>query len=514
MASAIVVAWLYCVLAGWGIPARRTFFTLAVAGTASVMRAPLSTSRILVLAAAVVTALDPWAPIAPGFWLSFGAVAIVLAWTRGSSERPPEDAGRWGKFRHGLISAARLQCVVTAGLTPMLAFLTQQVALAAPFANAVAIPAVSFLVTPLALLCALCGAMFGAAGPARWAGCAGQWVFEQAMAWVAWLARQDWAVVDVAAPPMALLVLAVGGMAWALLPPAWPSRHWAWLLLLPALCWRPARPAPGEWRLVALDVGQGGAVVVETASHTLLFDTGPWHRSGTDGAQRVVWPYLRARGIRRIDTLVISHPDLDHAGGTDTLLRALPVNRAYTSFDLHAWLRRDFHMRRRSSHAPVPEQASRCHAGVGWQADGVRFDFVHPGADAKAPRRANEGGCVLLVQGPHHSALLPGDVGVAQERGFAAMLPHVDVLVAPHHGSSTSSSEQLVQATQSVHVIAQAGYLNRFRHPSPSVERRWRRAGATFWRTDTHGALLAHSRAQGLTFASQRDSARRYWHAR
>jgi competence protein ComEC len=316
-------------------------------------------------------------------------------------------------------------------------------------------------------------------------------------------------------------------MAWALLPPAWSSRNRGWLLILPALCWRPDRPAPGEWTLSALDVGQGGAIVLQTARHTLLFDAGPWHRNGTDAAQRVVLPYLRASGIKRIDTLVLSHSDLDHAGGAHTLLQAVAVERTYAAFDLQGWLRRDFHLRQRASAAPLPNRVERCGAGQGWTADGVQFRFVHPDLHPGLPagprsgaywggkqRRSNEAGCVLLVQGSYHAALLPGDVGTAQERDFAGILPPVDVVIAPHHGSATSSGSQLVQATQPAHVIAQLGYLNRFRHPSAAVERRWRRAGAAFWRTDRHGAVLARSATDGLRIEARRDNARRYWHGR
>lgn len=513
IAAALSVAWLYCVLAGWGIPARRTFFTLAVAGAAAVLRMPLSTSRVLALAAAVVTALDPWAPVAPGFWLSFGAVAILLACAGGTQVRTAPDEPRWARIRRVLGGASRLQCVVTAALTPLLAYLTQQVSFVAPLANAVAIPAVSFVVTPLALLCAAFSAIPGAGRLAAWTGRAGQWVFEWCMAPVAWLAGLDWAARDVAAASAGLLVLALAGIAWALHPPAWPSRRYGWLLMLPVLCWRPMRPADGEWLLTALDVGQGAAIVVETARHTLVFDAGPLHRNGADAGQRMVWPYLRARGVRRVDTLVLSHADLDHAGGAGSLLRSVAVGRSYASFDVPAYLARDARLRGFGEPAPAPVQSRRCRAGIGWQADGVRFDFIHPQAGIGRVQRRNAAGCVLLIQGRHHAALLPGDIGMAQERNLLAVLPPVDVVLAPHHGSATSSGMPLVQAADAAHVIAQTGYLNRFRHPAPVVERRWRRAGATFWRTDLDGAVQAASTAHGLSVRAQRDARRRYWHA-
>lgn len=511
ISAAICVAWLYCVLAGWGIPAQRTFFTLAVAGLAAILRLPLSISRVLAVAAAVVALLDPWAPIAPGFWLSFGAVAMVLAWTGGAPGRQQAEQGRWEKIRRSFVGASRLQCVVTAGLTPLLAFLTQQVALAAPLANAVAIPAVSFIVTPLALLCAAMCAIPGAGTLAEWAGRLAQWAFQCAMAPVVWLAGMDWAVRNVAAPPAGLLALAIAGICWALLRPAWRSRHWAWLLMLPALCWRPERPAHGAWSLIALDVGQGGAIAVQTSEHTLLFDAGPRHRNGTDSGQRVVWPYLRASGVRRIDTLVLSHADLDHAGGTDSVLRMLPVDTAYAPFDLPSRLVRDARAREQDL-APMPTSFQRCRAGQGWQMDGVNFDFIHPLDDTARPRRSNEGGCVLLIRGQHHSALLPGDIGVAQENRLLDALGPVDLVLAGHHGSATSSGSLLVETVQAAHVIIQVGYLNRFRHPSPAVERRWKRAGATLWRTDRQGAIMAESTALGLAVQSQREARPRYWH--
>jgi competence protein ComEC len=545
--AALGVAFFYCLLAGWGIPARRTFFTLVVAGIAALARVRLATSGTLLMAATVVIGFDPWAAMAPGFWLSFGAVAAVLAWSRNGQLRPHADDGFWRAALHRLSHAGRLQCVVTLSLTPLLAFLTQQVSLAAPLANAVAIPLVSFVVTPLALLCAALCVVPHAHEWAAFAGGVAHDAFGWVMRWAAWLAERNWAVCDVAAAPFTLLALGFAGLAWALQPPGMASRRWAWLLLLPALCWRPARPDEGAWRITVLDVGQGGGVVVETASRTLVFDAGPMHRNGSDAAQRVVWPYLRARGVRRIDTLVVSHGDQDHAGGLDSLLRAIPVDVAYAPFDVPSRLRRDARMRAQARPAPGPRVSRRCEAGQTWEVDGVRFRFLHPPAaaptaqgdgatatgpsvDRSATRRqrarggfrasragkgqSNAEGCVLLVTGRYHAALLPGDVGIAQERAFAGSLPApVDVVIAPHHGSATSSGEALLRAAAAGHVIAQVGYANRFKHPAASVQRRWRRAGAEFWRTDRHGAVIAQSAAAGLAVAAQRQHARRYWHA-
>jgi len=504
-AVALLVALGYCLLAGWGVPARRTFFMLAVVALAAMVRLPLSPSRILAVAAAAVTLLDPWATLAPGFWLSFGAVAILL---RAAAAASTARAGRtdWrARTRVLLDEFGRAQFVMTLGLVPLLAYLMHQVSLASPLANALAIPVVSFLVTPLALLCAALGALPGAEFLARAVGVAGHAVFDAMMLPVAAIGTARWAVLDVPAAPWPLLAAALAGVAWALQPPGWPARPAGWLLMLPMLCWRPERPAPGYWTLTALDAGQGGAIVIETATQAWLFDTGPRWSEAADAGERVVAPFLRARGHRRLDGLVLSHADQDHSGGLASLLAALPVALSYASFDLAAFLRQ------RGAAAPLPASRRACRAGQAWRVDGVEFRFLHPAGDARQGS-GNARSCVLLIRGQAHAALLPGDIGAAQERPLAPGLPRVDVVMAPHHGSATSSSPALVAATGPAHVIAQAGFLNRFRHPSPTVQARWVRAGATFWRTDLHGAVVAASQPAGLRVTAQAQAARRYWH--
>ncbi len=597
--AALVVAALYCALAGWGLPAQRTFFMLAVAVGAWLLRLPLSAGRLLIVAAAVVTLVDPWAPLAAGFWLSFGAVAVLIACGARGVRRPSTQAGLPGwrgalhRLRGRLLAGARLQLIINLALAPVLALLTQQLSVAAPLANAFAIPAISLLATPLALLAAILhglpacrtacvgapgGALSAASGAvsgmasgmacdiASWAASgsahAAHAVIAATMAPLQWFAAQPWAVRPLAAPPVLLLAMALVGSGWAMMVPGWPARRWGWLLLLPALAWRPERPPAGAWTLAVLDVGQGGAAVVHTARHTLVFDAGPLSRSGSDAGARVVGPYLRARAIARIDTLVISHGDLDHAGGVRGLLAGIAAVETYASFNLPARLRSgglgaaglrpgrppglqsgslsDAPPGARPGWGPRAEPGGpaaivgrlgtfrRCYAGQAWEVDGVRFDFLHPplpqglgegqghalAAAARHAGRSNDHGCVLRIRGRYHSALLPGDVGVDQEEAFAHRLARSDVVLAPHHGSATSSGAALVAAADAVHVIVQAGYRNRFGHPAPRVLRRWQRAGADIWRTDLDGAVLVDSDADGLRVRAWRDERARYWHGR
>ncbi|WP_438861024.1 DNA internalization-related competence protein ComEC/Rec2 [Achromobacter animicus] len=515
-AVAALVALLYCLLAGWGVPARRTFFMLLVVLAAALSRLPLSGGRVLACAAAAVVALDPWAPMAAGFWLSFGAVAVLL---RIAAAPIDVDAGWRARCATRLGQAVRVQLLVTIGLMPLLAYLVHQVSLGSPLANAVAIPVVTFIVTPLALLCAALSCLPGAETLAAWAGQAGLDAFDLTMVPVAWVGNASWASVPVAAAGWMWLLLAVAGMAWALQARGWPGRHLGWVCMLPLLFWRPDKPEPGYWRMSAMDVGQGSAILVETANQSLLFDAGPRSYGGSDAGERVVAPFLQSRGIGRLDVLVLSHADMDHVGGTRAVLAAVPVARSYTSFDLPAYVRRDARMWPDVGNAqPVlPDEMVRCERGGRWEADGVVFTFLHPGPSERTGKAddRNADSCVLRVDGKEHSLLLTGDVGVAQERALVEQgLANADVVLAPHHGSSSSSSRELVAAAQAKHVIAQAGHLNRFKHPARAVELRWMRAGGRFWRSDKDGAVMAEATPRGLTVWGQRESAKRYWYGR
>ncbi|HEU0231563.1 MAG TPA: DNA internalization-related competence protein ComEC/Rec2 [Burkholderiaceae bacterium] len=517
--AALLVAWVYCLLAGWGVPARRTFVMLAVLACARAARIPLGVSRALCLVLFVVVALDPWAVLASGFWLSFGAVGILLA-SGGWSGHPMTRStpSRWDRFRQSVGLATRLQLAITAGLTPILAGVFHQVSVISPLVNAYAIPAVELLVTPLSLLTAAAALVPGLdwlAGAFAWLG---HGVLASVMAPTVWLAGSPVATFDAAAPPLWVLVSASAGLVIAILSWGFRDGRIAWLLLIPAVWWRADRPGQGEWRLAALDVGQAGAVVVQTARHALVFDTGLRTGPDSDSGARTILPYLRATGVRRIDALVVSHADIDHAGGARSLLSALPVMQSYSSFDLAAYLRREARLLGRPDDLPpLPGAMSACVAGGAWEIDGVHFQFVwppkggHAAHDRKRVKR-NDRACVLMVRGAHHSMLLTSDVGLAQESALLhAGVQGVDVVMAAHHGSRHSSGEPFVRAMRARHVIAQAGKWNRYGHPDQGVEARWKSSGATFWRTDRQGAVLVRSESTGLRVETTRSTQARYW---
>ena len=520
--AALAIAWLYCLLAGWGVPARRTFLMLAVVAAAHGLRLPLSASRLLCLALFAVVALDPWAILASGFWLSFGAVCILMAsagWhAAGSGARRPAGRRRAGAF---LAAASRLQLSITAGLMPLLALVFHQVSVASPLANAYAIPVISLAVTPLSLLLAASALVPGLGGLA--VGCAwlGHALLQAIMVPTVWLSELGVASFDVAHAPAWLTVLALAGLAVAILPYGFPVRNAAWLFMLPALFWRPERPPEGAWDAYILDVGQAGAVVIQTARHAVLFDTGLRGSATSDAGARTIWPFMRAQGIRKLDVMIVSHADIDHAGGARSLLASVPVEQSFSSFDLLGYLRREAGLLGMPGRLPpLPRAMSPCEQGMGWTVDGVDFEFVWPpstpGSGRSARRtRPNDHACVLRVEGRHHSILLASDIGAVQEAALLERgLPATDVVLAAHHGSRNSSSPAFIRAMRAEHVVAQAGKWNRYGHPSPLVQKRWEQSGARFWRTDAQGAVHVRSRADGLAADGARQTWRRYWQGR
>jgi competence protein ComEC len=476
--AAIAGALGYTLLAGFAVPAQRTFFMVSVVALALWQGRIASPLRVLALALALVVALDPWAPLSPGLWLSFGAV-LVIFYVGAAWSRPEPRLLQWG----------RVQWAITVGLAPAAVFLFGEVSVAGPLANAVAIPLVSGVVTPLALAAAVVpvDALLDLAA----------WLVQGLLQFLEWCAALPAAVWVQHAPPAWALVLALAGVAWLLAPPGVPSRFAGLALMAPALLVAPPRPAEGEAWITTLDVGQGLAVLVRTSERALLYDTGPAYGPDADSGGRIVLPLLRASGIGRLDEMVITHEDTDHLGGALTLLEALPVGLVRTSLPhahpLHAFT-----------------QARPCVAGDAWTWDGVRFEVLHP---AQLVGRRNDRSCVMRIATQGGALLLTGDI----ERGAEAELVarraglRSDVLLMPHHGSRTSSSAALLEAVAPRWGIAAAGYRNRFGHPGAEVVERYRAAGARVLRTDLDGAVHVLLGTSAVHVEPERDRRRRYW---
>lgn len=491
---AAVVALAYATLAGFEVPAQRTCYMLLTAALAVSLRRSLSPWLILVWSAVVVTVIDPWAALSVGFWFSFGAVAFLMWVTVGRvGERP---------WWHTLLAT---QAAVTLGLAPLSLALFQQVSLVGPLANAVAIPLVTMLVVPLTLLwlaLPLDALLHAAHQLMLW--------LAQGLQWLLTLPTPLWVQ---HAPPWWTVALAIAGSVWLLAPRGWPHRWLGALWCLPILTVTPAAPAEGEFRLTVLDIGQGTAAVVQTARHTLVYDTGPRWTDATDAGSRLIAPFLRASGAGRIHGLVVSHLDLDHSGGARSLLGALPVDWLLTSVSAGNEIITAAAKRGTSPYA--------CIAGQRWTWDGVRFEILHPTADAYGSARVktNDRSCVVKVSTSSFSALLTADVEALSERELVtrsaavddAVALRSDVLLMPHHGSLTSSTPEFIDAVAPKVAIINAGYRNRFGHPRDAVLARYAERQILVLRTDWHGAVTLDSVDAARSVRKARDTRQRYW---
>jgi competence protein ComEC len=484
-AAGFLAALAYCLVSGFAVPAQRTLYMVGVAALALWLGRASSASRVLALALAVVLVADPWAVLSPGFWLSFGAVAVIFYVASGRSPLPGW-LGQWGA----------VQWAVTVGLAPVTLVLFQQVSLVSPVANAVAIPLVSLVITPLAL--------FGAVAPFELPLRLAHWLLEWLMRVLEGLAAVEGAVWQQHAPVAWTVPLALIGVAWLLLPRGVPARWLGVPLALPLFAVAPPGPAPGELWLTMLDVGQGLAVVARTERHVLLYDAGPRFNENADAGSRVVLPFLRGEGVAGLDALVVSHDDKDHAGGAASVLEAVPVAALRSSLPRGDAL---------LALAPV---RLPCRAGERWRWDGVEFRFLHPPlATLDDPlASANRQSCVLRIASAHGSAVLAGDVDRAGERQMLRTQAGVraDALVVPHHGSATSSTPEFVRAVAPRWALFAVGYRNRFGHPREAVLGRYRDAGSAILRSDESGAITLRFGAGGVRVDEQRRSARRYWH--
>ena len=478
----------YSLIAGFSVPTQRTLFMLAAVAVALWMGRATSPSRVLSWALLAVLLLDPWAVLAPGFWLSFSAVAAIFYVTA-------HRTGELSSFK----GAALTQLAVTLGLLPMTLALFQEVSLISPIANAFAIPLISLVVVPMTLL--------GAALPLDWLLLLAQEIMAWCYAALQWLAATPNAVWQSHAPPPWSVALAILGCAWLLLPRGLSARAYGIAFVLPMFVVLPPRPQPGELWVTLLDVGQGLSAVIRTAKHALVYDTGPSFNPDSDSGNRIVVPYLRGEGIRELDALIVTHDDDDHSGGARSIINARNPKWVLTS------LGRD-----RDILAGANE-ILRCDDRDGWTWDGVRFDIIHPTKDnyGEDNRKTNNFGCVLKITAPGGSVLLTADVEKKSEFEMLDRAPKelkADVMVVPHHGSKTSSTEAFLDVVKPNIALVPVGYRNRFRHPNKDVMARYAERGITVYRTDELGALTLKFAAEGKgmpLLSGYRNERRRYW---
>ncbi len=455
---ALLAALAYAALAGFSIPTQRALVMLAVVLGARWWQRPFKRSRILILALWAVVIIDPASVLSSGFWLSFAAVIWIL-YGMGGRVKASGLWWRWG----------RVQLLVSVGLLPLLLLFFQQGSISAPFANLVAVPFVSLLVVPLTLA-GVVSLWWPAVGSTLLISAAGLlqglWPFLQ------WLSNAI-PVLPIAIAGWTLWPAFIG-LLWLFAPNGWPLRPAGLLLLLPLVLWRPSLPAVGTARFTLLDVGQGLSAVVQTRHHLLIYDTGPKFPSGFDTGDAVVIPFLREQGIRKIDTLIVSHSGSDHSGGAPSVLTQIPVRRLLTNV------------------ADLPGEARRepCQRGVEWRWDGVQFRIIHPTSADLSPQQNNHS-CVLRVTAGNDALLLTADIEAEAERVLLDSGERLDasILVVPHHGSKTSSTPDFVSAVMPRYALFPVGYRNRYGFPLSKVVERYQKVGAKILLSDKTGTL-------------------------
>ncbi|HVF35796.1 MAG TPA: DNA internalization-related competence protein ComEC/Rec2 [Candidatus Saccharimonadia bacterium] len=477
--AALAAAGAYSLVAGMSLPVQRTLLMIAVVLLATWLRRAIAPSQGLALALVAVLLFDPLSALGAGFWLSFVGVAFLIFCLGGRAATGSALAG-----------VTRAQWAMTIGLLPLTAWFFQQTALAGPLANLAAVPWISFAVVPLLLLAlgawlVLPVAFAPLAQLAAWAM---QGIWHGCLEPISRLRLAEWFLPE---PTLVATALAVLGAFVLLLPRAVPGRALGAVLLAP-LAWPLLdRPGPGQIDLRILDVGQGLSVLATTAGHALLYDAGPKFRSGFDMGDAAVVPALRALGVARLDRLVVSHGDSDHAGGADSVVAAL-----------------------RPAIRDIGSERTRCRAGERWSWDGVAFEFLHP--PAEFPELGNDSSCVLRIATGDSVVLLPGDVSAQIEARLVREQPRTlaaSLLVSPHHGSRSSSSEAFVTAVAPRVVVHSTGHRNRFGHPAPVVAGRYHASGVLGLDTSRDGAVHVRldPRHGIVRLDEAREIAPRYW---
>ena len=484
--SALTSAILYSALAGFSIPTQRALIMIAVFMVGTLLRRNLVNFYTLLLTAFIILLLNPLSSLTSGFWLSFAAVFFIIYALHGRIQA-----------QHKILRYGRLQWALTLGLLPFTLVLFQQAPLVSFFGNAIAVPWIGFVVIPLCFIGGLL--LLGNETLGHMVLVITTKAIGLIWLWLEWLASLPIASWQHAISNIWVLLSAILGVLLLLAPRGLPARHVGIIWLLPLFFYIPPTPHYGEIWFTLLDVGQGLASVIRTKNHLLIYDTGPKFFDASDTGATIILPYLKNFALNKIDALVVSHGDADHSGGAKTLINNIPINSVITSVPVFF----------------APHPATHCYAGQNWRWDGVDFAFLHPVSNNN-DFLGNNASCVLKISAGKNSILLNGDIETKAETVLvqnAGENLRAKILVAPHHGSQSSSSPTFVTAVQPEYVLFATGYLNRFHFPNNNVVARYQENHTNILNTAFTGAITFKYNAQSLTLLPEiyRIRKRKFW---
>jgi len=483
--AAMLVAVFYAGLAGFSVPTQRSVIMLAIVMFAIILQRNTRPFNTLAVALFAVLAFDPLAVLATGFWLSFLAVSVIVY----------AVAGRLGKSTY-FLEVIKINWATSVGLSPLLLFFFQQVSFISPLANFIAVPVISLLAVPLSLLAVL--VMFSSPLLASKLFIIVDTTLQGLWWLLAHLAELPLATISHAQPSVWALVFAIPGILLLLAPSGIPARWLSLVMFLPLVFTTSKKPETGDINMTLLDVGQGLSAVVQTANHWLVYDTGAKFSAESDLGQSVLLPFLRRQGAGKIDKLIISHGDNDHIGGSASLMRGIPTEQVLTSVPQQL-----------SDYSPV-----MCAVGQSWTWDKVRFTILSP---QHAVVSENNNSCVLKIQSEHGTVLLTGDIEALAESWLIETYGNnikANVLIAPHHGSKTSSTLEFLQAVQPEYVLIPAGYRNQFGHPHRDVLLRYQQIKAKWFNSADSGAITINVRDDLWIVQSMRETESKYWNVK
>ncbi len=498
---AILSAVIYSAMAGFSIPTQRALIMLCVVMISILVDVRANSWKTLSVALLVVLILSPFAVLNPGFWLSFFAVGIIIYFSKTSRITA-------NKITLTLYNWSVIQLVIGIGLVPFVLLFFNESSIISPIANFIVVPVFSFFIVPaiflagctIVLLPTISSVILDAV----------TFVLDKVWIFIEYLAQLSFSTVQVNHISYSTFIFLCIAIILLFLPKRFPAKWLAPLFLIPLIFEKPQVPEFGAAKVTLLDVGQGLSVVIQTKNHVLVFDTGPRYSQSFNTGNTVVIPYLKSKGIGNIDLMIISHGDNDHIGGIQSVIKAMNVDKILTSVPNKVKSK----INQQINKIPV----DYCFSENQWTWDGVDFKIIHPNQNSTLSK--NNASCVVKISPANanksNSILLTGDIESKAEQEIlknSNLDIRANIIIAPHHGSKTSSTAEFINRTNPDYVLYAVGYRNRYRFPSKTVSKRYKERNIIEYSTSKSGSITFTLDPLLLKKPElYRVSQRRFWH--